>query len=123
MNKRKIWFFVFIVIELLIALLLEMITDSRGPLWDGIADAQFQCVCGLICALSAIVSAFIAIKKKQVNPILRMGVLMSGATMVLLDYYFFFDANLLYFLPVLGIAYMFIWPALEDQEVGKVTGE
>lgn len=107
-------FFLFIVIELLIALFLEFLTDKRGPLLEGISDAQFQYIFGLICALSAIVSAFLAIKKKQLNPIIRMAVLMSGVNMILMDYYSFYDTNLLYFLPVLAIAYMFIWPATED---------
>ena len=107
-------FFLFIVIELLIALFLEFLTDKRGPLLEGISDAQFQYIFGLICALSAIVSAFLAIKKKQLNPIIRMAVVMSGVNMILMDYYSFFDTNLLYFLPVLAIAYMFIWPATED---------
>ena len=114
MNSKKILFFSFIVIELLIALLLDFLTDSRGPLLDGVGDAQFQYVFGLICALSAIVSAFLAIKKKQRNPILRMAMITSGVNMILLDYFFFFDTNLLYFLPLLAIAYMFIWPATED---------
>lgn len=114
MNSKKILFFSFIVIELLIALLLDFLTDSRGPLLDGVGDAQFQYVFGLICALSAIVSAFLAIKKKQLNPILRMAIITSGVNMILLDYFFFFDTNLLYFLPLLAIAYMFIWPATED---------
>ena len=107
-------FFLFIVIELLIALFLEFLTDKRGPLLEGISDAQFQYIFGLICALSAIVSAFLAIKKKQLNPIIRMAVVMSGVNMILMDYYSFFDTNLLYFLPVLAIAYMFIWPDTED---------
>lgn len=114
MNSKKILFFSFIVIELLIALLLDFLTDSRGPLLDGVGDSQFQYVFGLICALSAIVSAFLAIKKKQMNPILRMAIITSGVNMILLDYFFFFDTNLLYFLPLLAIAYMFIWPATED---------
>ena len=114
MNRRKILFFLFIVIELLIALFLEFLTDKRGPLLEGISDAQFQYIFGLICALSAIVSAFLAIKKKQLNPIIRMAVVMSGVNMILMDYYSFYDTNLLYFLPVLAIAYMFIWPATED---------
>lgn len=114
MNSKKILFFSFIVIELLIALLLDFLTDSRGPLLDGVADAQFQYAFGMICALSAIVLAFLAIKKKQLNPILRMAIVTSGVNMILLDYYFFFDTNLLYFLPLLAIAYMFIWPATED---------
>ena len=114
MNKRKIFYFLFIVVELLIALLLEFLTDSRGPLLEGMGDAQFQYVFGMICALAAIVSAFLAIKKKQMNPILRMVVVMSGVNMILMDYYFFYDTNLLYFLPILAIAYMFIWPSTED---------
>ena len=107
MNSKKILFFSFIVIELLIALLLDFLTDSRGPLLDGVGNAQFQYVLGLIWA-------FLAIKKKQMNPILRMAIITSGVNMILLDYFFFFDTNLLYFLPLLAIAYMFIWPATED---------
>ncbi|MBO7068557.1 MAG: hypothetical protein J6W52_07760 [Bacteroidaceae bacterium] len=114
MNNRKILFFLFIVIEMLVALLLEFLTDSRGPLMDGIGDAQFQYVFGIVCAFSAIISAFLAIKKKQLHPIIRMATVMSGVNMILFDYYFFYDTNLLYFLPVLAIAYMFIWPATED---------
>ena len=114
MNRRKIIYFLFIVFELLIACLLEFLTDSRGPLLGGMADAKFQYIFSLLCALTAIVSAFLAIKKKQLNPIVRMAVVMSGVNMILMDYYFFYDTNLLYFLPVLAIAYMFIWPATED---------
>lgn len=114
MNKRKILFFTFIVLEMLVALFFEFLTDRKGALLEGVSDAQFQYVFGLICALSAIVSAFLAIKKKQLNPILRMAFVMSGVNMILFDYYFFFDTNLLYLLFVLAIAYMFIWPATED---------
>lgn len=114
MNKRKFCFFIFIVIEMLTALLLEFLTDSRGPLLDGVGDAQFQYIFAIVCALSAILAAFLAIKKKQLHPIVRMATVMSGVNMILMDYYFFYDTNLLYFLPVLAIAYMFIWPATED---------
>lgn len=115
MNRRKIIYFLFIVIELLIAFFLDFLTDTTGPLLGGIENvAQFQYVFGLVCALSAILAAFLAIKKKQLNPIIRMALLMSGVNMILMDYYFFFDTNLLYFIPVLAIAYMFIWPATED---------
>lgn len=114
MNRKKICYFLFIAIELLIVLLLEFLADSRGPLLEGWGDAQFQYVFSMICALSAILSAFLAIKKKQVNPILRMSIVMGAVQLVLLDYYFFYDTNLLYFLPVLAIAYLFIWPATED---------
>lgn len=114
MNRKKILFFSFIVIELLIALLLDFLTDNRGPLLAGIADAQFQYVFGMVCALSAILSAFLAIKKKSMNPILRMAIVTSGVNMILMHYYFFFDTNLLFFLALLAIAYMFIWPATED---------
>lgn len=115
MNRRRIFYFLFIVFELLIALFLEFLTDHMGPLLGEIEDmAQVQYIFALVCALSAIVSAFLAIKKKQLNPIVRMAVLMSGVNMILLDYYFFYDTNLLYFIPVLAIAYMFIWPATED---------
>ena len=114
MNRTRILFFSFIVIELLVALLLDFLTDQKGPLLDGVGDAQFQYVFGIICAFSAILSAFLAIKKKQMNPILRMAIVTSGVNMILFDYFFFFDTNLLYFLPVLAIAYMFICPATED---------
>ena len=115
MNKRKIFFFLFIVFELLVALGLEFLTDRIGPLMAGLEDqAQFQYIFGMVTALSVIVSAFLVIKKTQLNPILRMALVMSGVNMVLLDYYFFYDANLLYLLAVLAVAYMFIWPATED---------
>lgn len=114
MNRKRILFFSFIIMEMLAVLLLELLTDRMGPLLGSMADAQFQYVFGLMCALSAIVSAYLAIRKKQMNPILRMAIVMSGANMILFDYYFFFDTNLLYLLFVLAIAYMFIWPATED---------
>jgi hypothetical protein len=114
MNRTKILFFSFIVIEMLVALFLELLTDRMGPLMTGVADAQFQYIFGIVCALSAIVAAFLAIKKKQMNPILRMAVVTSGVNLILFDYYFFFDTNLLYLLLVLAVAYMFIWPATEN---------
>lgn len=115
MNKRKICFFLFIVIELLLALGLEFLTDNRGPLLGGIDNlAQAQYIFGMATALTVIVAAYLAIRKKQLNPILRMALVMSGVNMVLLDYYFFFDTNLIYLLAVLAIAYMFTWPATED---------
>lgn len=115
MNKRKILFFLFIALELLVALGLELLTDNMGPLLGGIEDiAQVQYVFGMITALSVILTAFLVIKKKQLNPILRMALVMSGVNMILFDYYFFFDTNLLYLLPVLAVVYMFIWPATED---------
>lgn len=117
MNKNKILFFLFIVIEMLVALLLEFVSDSNGPLLGNIDNvAQIQYIFGMITALSVILSAFLAIKKKQLNPIVRMAVVISGVNMVLFDYYFFYDSNLLYCLFVLGIAYLFIWPSLDNQE-------
>lgn len=117
MNKRKICFFLFIVVELLIALGLEFLTDSTGPLLGELKEpdlAQAQYIFGIATALCVIAAAFLAIKKKQMNPILRMALVMSGVNLILLDYYLFFDTNLLYLLAVLAIAYMFIWPATED---------
>lgn len=117
MNKNKILFFLFIVIEMLVALLLEFVSDTNGPLLGNIDNvAQIQYIFGMITALSVILSAFLAIKKKQLNPIVRMAVVISGVNMVLFDYYFFYDSNLLYCLFVLGIAYLFIWPSLDNQE-------
>lgn len=117
MNKNKILFFLFIVIEMLVALLLEFVSDTNGPLLGNIDNvAQIQYIFGMITALSVILSAFLAIKNKQLNPIVRMAVVISGVNMVLFDYYFFYDSNLLYCLFVLGIAYLFIWPSLDNQE-------
>lgn len=115
MNKRKICFFLFIVVELLIALGLEFLTDSKGPLLGELENqAQAQYIFGMATVLSVIASAFLAIKKKQLNPVVRMAVIMSGVNMVLLDYYFFYDTNLLFLLAILAVAYLFIWPATED---------
>ena len=115
MNRRKICFFLFIVVELLIALGLEFLTDSKGPLLGELENqAQAQYIFGMATALSVIASAFLAIKKKQLNPVVRMAVIMSGVNMVLLDYYFFYDTNLLFLLAILAVAYLFIWPATED---------
>jgi len=115
MNRRKIIYFLFIVFELLVAFFLDFLTDAKGPLLGEIKDIdQFQYAFGLVCAFSAILTAFLVIKKKQLNPFVRMALVMSGINMILMDYYFFFDTNLLYFIPVLAIAYMFIWPATED---------
>lgn len=117
MNSKKIIYFLFIVVELLIAWGLEFLTDSRGPLLSGIDNvAQVQYVFGLVSALTVILAAYLAIKKKQMNPFLRMAVVMSGVSIVLFDYYFFYDTNLLYCLFILGIAYLFIWPSLDNQE-------
>lgn len=115
MNNRKICFFLFIVVELLIALGLELLTDSKGPLLGGLENqAQAQYLFGMATVLSVILAAFLAIKKKQMNPLLRMAVVMSGVNMVLLDYYFFYDTNLLFLLAILAVAYLFIWPATEE---------
>lgn len=117
MNKNKILFFLFIVIEMLVALLLEFVLDTNGPLLGNIDNvAQIQYIFGMVTALSVILSAFLAIKKKHMNPIVRMAVVISGVNMVLFDYYFFYDTNLLYCLFILGIAYLFIWPSLDNQE-------
>lgn len=117
MNSRKIIYFVFILIELLIAWGLEFLTDSRGPLLGDIDNlGQIQYVFGIVCTLSVILAVYFVIKKKQMNPLLRMSLVMSGVNLVLFDYYFFYDTNLLYCLLILGIAYLFIWPSIDNQE-------
>ena len=115
MNKIKICYFLFIVFEMLTVLCLELLIDNKGPLLGELDDmTHVQYIFGIVTVLSVILSVFLAIKKKQLNPILRMALIMSGVNMVLFDYSIFYDTNLLYCLPVLAIAYMFIWPATEE---------
>ena len=108
-RKKLILYFVFMYVVLaLTAIGLEVLTGQTGCLLDVQAMPQAAYAFSLLCGLTAIVAAFCAIRQRKWNPIIRLSILNSAALLTLLDYYLFYDANMLACLPILGAASLFV---------------
>ncbi len=92
----------------LVALLLEWYTNAHGSILDVQEVPSMAYVFSIVVALSTIVSAFCAIRMRNKNPLLRLSMLNAAALLVVLDYYLFYDTNMLACLPILAVASLFI---------------
>lgn len=107
-----------IYIALLVALLtqaiaLEVVTRMNGPLLD-LSGAELSAgtayAVDYALLILSLAGTFFGIRCKQLNPVLRMSFITIPATFDLIYYYFNYDVNVLWCLPVLCVAYIFVWP-------------
>ena len=109
-RKNLVLTFVFMcVTTAVVAVVLEIHTSKNGPILDVSAVPNMAYAYSIVCALSTIVSAFFAIRQRNKwNPLLLLGMLNSAAVLTVLDYYMFYDANMLASLPILAAASLFV---------------
>ena len=109
-RKNLVLTFVFMcVTTAVVAVVLEIHTSKNGPILDVVAVPNMAYAYSIVCALSTIVSAFFAIRQRNKwNPLLLLGMLNSAAVLTVLDYYMFYDANMLACLPNLPAASLFV---------------
>ncbi len=109
--SRKNLLFTFIAMYAslgLVVLLLEWYTSTNGPLLDAREVPTMTYVFSIVVALTTIVSAFYAIRQRNVNPLIRLSMLNTAALLAVMDYYLFYDTNMLACLPILAVASLFI---------------
>ena len=109
-RKNLVLTFVFMCVTTAVgAVVLEIHTSKNGPILDVSAVPNMAYAYSIVCALSTIVSAFFAIRQRNKwNPLLLLGMLNSAAVLTVLDYYMFYDANMLACLPILAAASLFV---------------
>lgn len=108
---RKNLFFILIgmyVCTGLLAYVLEWYTQANGPLVDAREVPTMTYVFSIVVALSTIVSAFYAIRMRNMNPLVRLSMLNTAALLAIMDYYLFYDTNMLACLPILAVASLFV---------------
>lgn len=77
--------------------------------------AQVAYLLDVFCALFTVASAFLVIKQRQWNPLLRLALLTVPALLALISFFFFDDSNMIYSLPILGIvSFILLKQTLED---------
>ena len=107
-RKVLILFFIVMYVSVaVLALLLEWYTGNNGPFLEQ-EVAQVAYAYSIACAVSSILSAFAAIRQTHWSPLIRLALLHSSSILVVFDYYLFYDANMLAFLPILAAASLFV---------------
>lgn len=113
MNRRKILYVALPILVIVCAFALETIVDSGLDIALG---AMAQYYIGMIVAfvpLASIVSSFTICKDK---PLMIMAMLNVSALLVIVEYYLNFgnegSGNLLWLLPMVGIAYLMRYKAI-----------
>ena len=108
-RKVLILFFIVMYVSVaVLALLLEWYTGNNGPLLEQQEVAQVAYAFSIACAVSSILSAFAAIRQTHWSPLIRLALLHSSSILVVFDYYLFYDANMLAFLPIFAAASLFV---------------
>ena len=111
MKLERTLYIVFPILTACFALCLQIISPQTHEAFSPLSNnPNAAYIMAYITGLSFIVGVWLAVRKQVWNAVLRMLLLLIPAWMVLLDYYVFMDANLLYALPLIGVAYLFVWP-------------
>lgn len=94
--------------SLLLAGALEFYTQRNGVILDVEDAPNLAYSFSIVCAISTILSTFYAIRQRHWNPLVRLGLLNSAVLLTILDYYMFYDTNMLACLPILVSASLFV---------------
>ena len=113
-KQQRQQFFICLVSPFLITALNEFRYGSRLPLQDVPANITYYA--SVICIILSFAFLFLGLCFKKMPYIFRLAFLASCPGLVLMDYCFFGDSNLLYFIPFFIIAYLFLWPKEEKSE-------
>ena len=116
MTKVKLFYFLLPVLTAVLALCLEVLTLDNGPLLGDVAQQNptILYMVQIVCALSTMLGAFMALKFKHFHPLLRLFMVITPAELVILEYFMFYDTNLLSCLCLLGVAYLMLWNVTEE---------
>lgn len=93
---------------------LELYTQAEGPLSDAVTlSPQTEYIVNYSLLLLSLAATFLAIRGRKISPLPRMVMLAVPAWADTVYYYFRYDVNVLWCLPVLCVAYLFVWPKEE----------
>lgn len=111
LKQQRIVYFVLLFLTITIGAVLEVYTLKNGPLMpESEQYGMYSYIMSYVCAFSVILAAYLAIRQRTWNPIVRMAVVHSAIILVMLDYFLFYETNMIFSIPVLAIAYIFAWP-------------
>lgn len=114
-KQQRQQFFTSLASPFLITALFEFdVYVGRLPFQDVPANITYYA--SVICIILSLAFLFLGLCFKKIPYIFRLAFLASCPGLVLMDYYFFGDSNLLYFIPFFVIAYLFLWPKEEKSE-------
>lgn len=93
------------------ALVLEWLTLRQGPMGDlvPLTATQAYAIDYVLVALS-MAGAFFGIRGKSMDPVGRMLLVAGPALLDVIYYFMYYDVNVLWCLPLLAVAYVFVWP-------------
>lgn len=110
-KQLRIFYLANIVATLLVAGIFELFTRLHGQiLLPDSFTAMQQYMINVCFVVVILLSVFLTLRMRQIPLLIRMCTISSSAILVMLDYYVLQDTNLLYFLPLLTVAYLFVWP-------------
>lgn len=112
--RNKIIYIALLALVILLGAALEIYTSACGPLSDAVAlSPQTEYAVNYALLLLSLAGVFFAIRGKGLSPLPRMCMVAVPALADTVYYYLRYDANVLWCLPVLFVAYLFVWPKEE----------
>ena len=115
MKRNRKLYFTLLATTIALAAVLEWHTLSHGPLsgYLSMTPVAESAVNYALVAVS-LLTAFLAIRSKRIcNPV-RMCMVAVVACLDMVYYFVNFDPNVLWCLPMLLVAYLFVWPKDEE---------
>ncbi|GEM_PF-2860344 len=118
--KRDI--IIYLTMPLLVAIaagLLAWNRMSNGCMLDAEAYPNAHYLVSVCVSLILIANCYLAIRKKQLPLLIRTSLIGVAALAVILLYYIFDDANLIYALPLTAVAYLYLWPRSDSNQMNE----
>lgn len=108
-KQQRQFYFIYLAIPFLIAALLELnVYAGRLPLQDVPESVSYAA--SVVFTILSFALLFSGLCCKKFSFMFRLASLATCPNLVLLDYFFFGDTNLLFFIPIFLIAYLYLWP-------------
>lgn len=94
-----------------VALVLELLTLKQGPMGEHFPlTATMAYVIDYVLVALSLAGAFFGIRGKSMHPLTRIVMVGLPAQLDVIYYFMFYDVNVLWCLPLLAVAYVFVWP-------------
>ena len=115
MKRNRILYLTLLATTIALAAVLEWHTLSHGPLSGYLCMtpvAEYAVNYALVAV--SLLTAFLAIRYKRMCTLARMCMVSVVACLDIVYYFVNFDPNVLWCLPMLLVAYLFVWPKDEE---------